>query len=133
VQCPVCREPLVVVERDRIELDWCPWCRGLWFDEGELSLLAETLGLTIDLGAPKAGSASRPGARPRSCPRCDRGLEEVRVGGEPSVALDRCPRGHGHWFEAGELATLVQQQPGASSAPDAALRFMGETLREGQR
>ena len=48
MECPVCRIALVVVEREGIELDWCVTCRGLWFDEGELELLAEKTGQAID-------------------------------------------------------------------------------------
>ena len=32
MNCPICDVELVVVERDKIELDWCPKCSGFWFD-----------------------------------------------------------------------------------------------------
>jgi len=67
VRCPVCRTALVVVEREGIELDWCLTCRGLWFDQGELELLAETSGRAIDSGSLSRSAAQ--GSAKRRCPR----------------------------------------------------------------
>jgi len=42
MKCPVCREPdLVISERQGIEIDYCPSCRGVWLDRGELDKLIE--------------------------------------------------------------------------------------------
>jgi Zn-finger nucleic acid-binding protein len=42
MKCPVCREPdLVMSERQGIEIDYCPKCRGVWLDRGELDKLIE--------------------------------------------------------------------------------------------
>ena len=42
--CPVCKKDALIVEYDRIELDYCPSCGGVWFDSGELDLLLEAAG-----------------------------------------------------------------------------------------
>ncbi len=108
MECPVCREPLIVAEREGIELDVCPWCHGLWFDAGELALLAEKLGRTLAApeGAPlEAAPASE---KPRLCPRCDKAMDKVALGTRPKVLLDRCAS-HGLWFDHGELGSLVGQ------------------------
>jgi Zn-finger nucleic acid-binding protein len=34
--CPVCYVPLVMAERGGVEIDYCPQCRGVWLDRGEL-------------------------------------------------------------------------------------------------
>lgn len=34
--CPNCSAPLVIVERLDVEIDYCPDCRGVWLDRGEL-------------------------------------------------------------------------------------------------
>ena len=34
--CPVCRIDLVMSERQGVEIDYCPKCRGVWLDRGEL-------------------------------------------------------------------------------------------------
>ena len=39
--CPHCRVDLVMSERQGIEIDYCPKCRGIWLDRGELDKLIE--------------------------------------------------------------------------------------------
>lgn len=34
--CPTCKVDLVMSERQGIEIDYCPKCRGVWLDRGEL-------------------------------------------------------------------------------------------------
>jgi uncharacterized protein len=129
MNCPVCREPLVVVERDSIELDWCPWCKGLWFDAGEIELLAERFeGVhgpdLASLAAVEIDEAVRP------CPRCEVAMAKVGAGDSPRVVIDRCPRGHGMWLDHGELGTLLGQLGrGVAGGADHAVGFLGETFR----
>ena len=40
--CPVCDEPLLIVEFEDVEADYCASCLGVWLDEGELELLGGT-------------------------------------------------------------------------------------------
>lgn len=39
--CPACRVDLVMSERQGIEIDYCPMCRGVWLDRGELDKIIE--------------------------------------------------------------------------------------------
>jgi uncharacterized protein len=39
--CPVCKVDLVMTERQGIEIDYCPKCRGVWLDRGELDKIIE--------------------------------------------------------------------------------------------
>lgn len=42
MKCPVCKEPdLVMSERKGIEIDYCPQCRGIWLDRGELDKILD--------------------------------------------------------------------------------------------
>lgn len=41
MQCPVDQTTLVMSERQGIEIDYCPSCRGIWLDRGELDKLIE--------------------------------------------------------------------------------------------
>lgn len=41
MQCPNCNETLVMTERQGIEIDYCPKCRGVWLDRGELDKIIE--------------------------------------------------------------------------------------------
>lgn len=39
--CPTCRVSLTMSERQGIEIDYCPQCRGVWLDRGELDKIIE--------------------------------------------------------------------------------------------
>jgi uncharacterized protein len=41
MECPACRVPLVMAERSGVEIDYCPQCRGIWLDRGELDKIIE--------------------------------------------------------------------------------------------
>ena len=41
MQCPVCNVPLTMSERQGVEIDYCPQCRGVWLDRGELDKVIE--------------------------------------------------------------------------------------------
>jgi Zn-finger nucleic acid-binding protein len=42
MKCPVCLEVnLAMTERQGIEIDYCPQCRGIWLDRGELDKIIE--------------------------------------------------------------------------------------------
>jgi Zn-finger nucleic acid-binding protein len=41
MKCPNCEEVLVMSERQGIEIDYCPKCRGVWLDRGELDKIIE--------------------------------------------------------------------------------------------
>ncbi len=42
MQCPVCKNVnLVMSERQGIEIDYCPHCRGVWLDRGELDKIID--------------------------------------------------------------------------------------------
>lgn len=42
MNCPVCTDSsLVISERQGVEIDYCPKCRGVWLDRGELDKIIE--------------------------------------------------------------------------------------------
>ncbi|RPJ78211.1 MAG: hypothetical protein EHM20_04485 [Alphaproteobacteria bacterium] len=42
MKCPICKESdLAMTERNGIEIDYCPICRGVWLDRGELDKIIE--------------------------------------------------------------------------------------------
>jgi Zn-finger nucleic acid-binding protein len=65
MKCPVCSESaLVMTARQGIEIDYCPQCRGVWLDRGELDKIiersmAETA--AAPWPGPQPGVQSRPG------------------------------------------------------------------------
>lgn len=42
MKCPVCKDTdLVIADRQGVEIDYCPQCRGVWLDRGELDKIIE--------------------------------------------------------------------------------------------
>ena len=41
MKCPNCQETLIMSERQGVEIDYCPSCRGVWLDKGELDKIIE--------------------------------------------------------------------------------------------
>lgn len=41
MKCPNCNVDLVMTERQGVEIDYCPKCRGIWLDRGELDKIIE--------------------------------------------------------------------------------------------
>ncbi|HSV79351.1 MAG TPA: zf-TFIIB domain-containing protein [Ramlibacter sp.] len=59
MQCPVCKSVnLVMSERSGIEIDYCPQCRGVWLDRGELDKIIERASPSAASVAPYAQPAA---------------------------------------------------------------------------
>ena len=43
MNCPICNVALVMAERHGVEIDYCPKCRGIWLDRGELDKIIERI------------------------------------------------------------------------------------------
>lgn len=41
MNCPVCNVPLSLSDRQGVEIDYCPRCRGVWLDRGEIDKIVE--------------------------------------------------------------------------------------------
>jgi Zn-finger nucleic acid-binding protein len=41
MKCPVCNVELKMTDRQGVEIDYCPQCRGVWLDRGELDKIIE--------------------------------------------------------------------------------------------
>lgn len=41
MNCPGCNTTLLITDRQGIEIDYCPQCRGVWLDRGELDKIVE--------------------------------------------------------------------------------------------
>ena len=55
MKCPKCNQPLVMSERQGVEIDYCPECRGVWLDRGELDKILERSGDSASRRAEDAG------------------------------------------------------------------------------
>ena len=123
--CPNCKNELIAVERNKIELDYCLECNGFWFDNTEWDLLVESLDLrgnkpignlyTIPKVIVKEGL--------KKCPCCDSTMEKFLA---YNIVLDRCPKQHGVWFDKGELARLFNKD--LTKFEGTPVEFLGEVF-----
>jgi uncharacterized protein len=44
MKCPKCNEVLLMTDKNGVEIDYCPTCRGIWLDRGELEKIMERAG-----------------------------------------------------------------------------------------
>lgn len=64
MSCPHCAVPLVMSERQGIEIDYCPTCRGIWLDRGELDKIIERAAAEFAPAASQAAQAPMPPQAP---------------------------------------------------------------------
>jgi membrane associated rhomboid family serine protease/Zn-finger nucleic acid-binding protein len=111
-----------------VELDYCPSCRGIWFDRGELEailLQVQSDIQPIGLPAPSDEPATR------RCPHhqvlmVERTLSTARLRSSlygagsdlpDGVQLDQCPACLGIWLDGGELGQITQAMRAPSLHP----------------
>ena len=41
MKCPNCNATLLIADKKDVEIDYCPECRGIWLDRGELEKIIE--------------------------------------------------------------------------------------------
>ena len=125
---------MIVIEYQDIELDYCASCFGIWFDEGEIELLMEKVGIDpekqpLALVRPETTITE---AR-RRCPACSKLMEKVTTARQ-NVILDRCRHQHGLWFDPGEIHDALVFHGDAENISDQTTKaiadFLGEALVE---
>ena len=132
MNCPVDKSPMLVVEHQRIELDYCPACHGVWFDGGELALLLAILdvpdagGLTEEV---LTGSDVSTPEKRRRCPICRQPMRKSTVGDHPQIIIDACRRGDGLWFDGGELGQFLNEVVDKEPAGHTAHRHVANFLK----
>ena len=134
--CPVCKTDMIDLEHDKIELDYCVKCKGVWFDSNELELLFEKMNLKncslsisdlinkIDEEIPE---------NKHKCPLCKKTMGKIKIGDSSQTVIDICINGDGLWFDGGELIQLIkhasQDIQQESNAEQQVINFLGEVFR----
>ena len=59
MRCPVDNETLVMADRNGVEIDYCPKCRGVWLDRGELDKIIDRA-MPADSARPVQAAPLRP-------------------------------------------------------------------------
>ena len=109
MDCPVCKNAMITLELQEIEIDLCTDCNGIWLDAGELEmLLGEPEKAEQLLNSFKIDKTSS--EKPRKCPICLKKMKKIIVGSsKPVLLIDKCRRGDGLWFDKGELQDIFDR------------------------
>jgi hypothetical protein len=107
--CPNCNLDLKKIIFHNVEIDYCPRCLGLWFQEDELRQAKddkdENLNwLDIDLWQDQKKIAVS--QTDKKCPQCSKSLYEVDYG-QSGVVVDICNDCKGIWLERGEFKKII--------------------------
>jgi Zn-finger nucleic acid-binding protein len=97
MKCPVDADvELVMSERQGVEIDYCPTCRGIWLDRGELDKILDRAASAAAPAVPLPPSrVTAAEAQPRYAdPRLDRRYEETRRDGHHDDHHDDRRDGH---------------------------------------
>ena len=108
MDCPVCKnEPMIVLELNEVEIDYCLSCKGIWLDAGELELLLDSSTETIEfLNSFTIDDQTK--EKKLKCPICNKKMEKILVIGDKKVRIDKCKANHGIWFDSGELEDILK-------------------------
>ncbi len=109
IECFSCKEELEKALFYGVEVDHCPKCMGLWFDEDELRLAKDKKDedlkwLDVDLWKDSAKFKISKGEK--SCPSCRFPLYEVNYG-DSSIKVDICNVCKGVWLDRGEFKQII--------------------------
>ncbi len=109
MNCPVCRrQPMIILELNDVEIDYCPECCGIWLDAGELELLLGNNEETDKfLSSFVIDTITK--EKKIKCPICSKKMEKVLVGEDNNILIDRCRNNDGLWFDKGELEEILKQ------------------------
>ena len=109
MDCPVCNEAMITMELNEVEIDHCLGCGGIWLDAGELEMLMDDEQKAKNL-IQSFNKSAQSEEKPRKCPICLKKMDKIVVGNvEPVLLLDRCAKGDGLWFDAGELEDVCSR------------------------
>ena len=136
MDCSACGKPMIVVEHEKVELDYCVDCSGVWFDAGEIELLLEKMQLeSSGLEGLHLTDEVKSAERKRRCPVCRKRMKKVDLGHEPVIVIDACPDGDGLWFDSGEVGQVVThlatQQPEEGDSQERVITFLGDVFKIG--
>ncbi len=130
MDCPVCKnEPMIVLELNEVEIDYCLSCKGIWLDAGELELLLESSMETQDF-LNSFTIDDQTTEKKLKCTICNKKMEKILVAGDKKVRIDKCKFNHGIWFDADELEDILEM--GSLGKDDKVLTLLRDMFGKNQ-
>lgn len=109
MNCPNDNENLEKVLFHDVEVDYCPKCLGIWFDEDELRLAKDDKDKNLnweDFDIWRDKSKFKALRTDKLCPVCRVGLVEVSYD-ESKTKIDFCKKCQGIWLDRGEFKQII--------------------------
>ena len=108
MECPICKKSLEKAILCNVEVDYCPQCFGLWFEEEELRWAKDFKDrnlkwLDIDLWREPEKFSISP--LQKLCPACRLPLYETQYG-DSKIKVDVCNICRGIWLDRGEFKKI---------------------------
>ena len=111
MQCPKCEGEMELVSYNKIEVDRCTSCGGLWFQPEELRNLRDDIWMAdyiIDTGNKAEGKKANL-MKEYPCPECGDTMLQEFDEEQPHITYESCPNGHGTYLDSGEFTDLVRK------------------------
>lgn len=109
MKCPRCQTELQTRPTDGVEIDECPSCQGIWFDNDELRRVKDETDNDLnwmDFELWKHEDRFRIAAKPIDCPKCEVAMVAIDYD-ETGVEIDFCTKCRGVWLDAGEFEKII--------------------------
>jgi len=111
MKCPKCSGDMAQVSYDKIKVDRCIVCGGLWFQPNELRALRDDIWMAdyiLDSGDKTLGKRSN-ALKEIECPECGANMTQEFDAEQPHITYESCPNSHGTFLDAGEFTDLVDK------------------------
>lgn len=105
MNCPACKDPMIILELNQVEVDYCTSCKGIWLDRGELELIFSQ---EADKEISKSFSFRYNIAEAKKkCPICKKKMDKAEFE-QTGIIIDKCKNDHGLWLDSGELKSILK-------------------------
>lgn len=106
--CPRCKEEMIILELDNVEIDFCSECKGIWLDSGELEMLLENEEKNNLFNFFMENLYNN--EEKLKCPVCSKKMLKVEFNkNELTITVDKCKKDHGIWFDENELYSIINE------------------------
>lgn len=109
MKCPACSNSKMSNKMTTagVVVDHCEFCSGVWLEQGEIFLFSKD---PMKLNEALTHCFTKGASSDRLCPNCRVNLQEGSLF-RPDLRIDHCPKCVGLWFDNGELAQAIGENP----------------------
>lgn len=109
MNCPICKKSLQKSIFHSIELDYCPFCLGLWFEQDELRQAKDDKDKSLDwldIDLWREETKFKISKNKKICPSCSVPFYEINYA-DSDISVDICNVCQGIWLDRGEFKKII--------------------------